>query len=138
MSPKLVRWTRLSLFLAIAAFLLGGPFAVQVLGKRTRWLRGWQMYGSRAGDWCFVHYHRYEGGGGRAALSRFETLGIAIGSPDWWHEREIRTIEQARSEGKRMCAELGAGTKLGFAMRCGARGRSWKVLTEDSGDVCGN
>ncbi len=137
MSPaRLVRLTRLLTFVVVAVFLIGAPFYVQVLGRETKWLRGWRMYSGHAADWCFVHYHRYERDGTKVPLRRLAALGIEPGSSAWREEREIRTPERARIEGKRLCRALGVGIRLGFSMKCGVGERAWNVLERDSGDVC--
>jgi hypothetical protein len=126
----------LVIFVAVAAFLIGGPFYVQVLGHESKWLRGWRMYGGRGGDWCFVHYFRYEPDGSTVPLDRFATLSIRKGSRAWYEAREIRTRDQALLEGKELCVRLGAGARVGFSMKCGDDGVAWNVLEQDSGDVC--
>ncbi len=135
-SVRLIRLARLSTFACVAAFLIGGPFYIQVLGRHSRWLRGWQMYGGRGSDWCFVHYYRDTGGGSRVPLPRFATLGIRVGSPQWQGAREIRTREQALLAGKELCQHLGVGARVGFSMKCGDGGQTWNVVERDSGDVC--
>jgi hypothetical protein len=137
MQPStLIHSMRFGLFVCVATFIVGGPFYVQVLGHHTMWLRGWQMYSATASDWCFVHYYRYAGDGARVPLVRLETLGVQSGTPGWYEERQIRTREQAESEGRRLCRRLGANAHVGFAMKCGDGKRAWQVLEEDSGDVC--
>lgn len=133
---KIVRLARLLTFVSVAAFLVGGPFCVQVLGRETKWLRGWRMYSGRAADWCFVHYYRYEADNTKVPLRRMATLGIELDSAAWREEREIRTREQALLEGERLCRALEPGARVGFSMKCGVNERAWNVLEPDSGNVC--
>lgn len=127
---------RLATFLCVAAVLVGGPFYVQVLGGKTRLVRGWKMYAGRATDWCFVHYVEIGAEGERTPLSRLDTLGIHPGSHDWNEQRVLRTRDEALLEGKRLCRALGAGARVGFSMKCGDGAQGWTLVEQDSGDVC--
>lgn len=130
------RWTRRLLFVAIAAWMLGGPIHRQVFDGDNQHLREWRMYGTRGGRVCRVLFEQQTPQGWER-VSRWEIEGF---DRDPWPPADRRMLDKKRDAvraGTRLCDRLGSDTVLRYRRRCGHVRRGWSAW-EVSEDLCGD
>ena len=126
-------------FVLAATFLFGGPLYKQVLHGKWKGVRGWTRYSHKGSKICLVRYHELLEGGERRQLSRIKLLGLdelRTEKRRWRHPaRELNSRDDALKAGEQLCRKLGPDARVGFSMVC-PRDKRWKVIEEDSGDIC--
>ena len=129
-----IPWPRAVAFLAIAAYIIAGPFYRQILHGRSEWFRPWVMYSGAGIDVCAIAWYSREADGDRL-LDRFDTLGYrAVDDAP----RSLRIISN-RNAGlviaAQLCDKLGDGTDLRAEGRCSTRG-GWQTAFNRSKNLC--
>jgi len=134
-SPRLLG-VRLTVFLALAAFICLGPAYRQVLGRRSDVLRHWTMFHGFGSQICDVRYFRHRADGESEAVDRFALLADAPATNDASGIRTIRGVERAEEIGTQLCERLPAGERdLRLIARCGSK-QGWKPASDGSRNLC--
>lgn len=133
---RLVVASRAVMFAVLAAYILLGPWLVQIRGVQHPLLRPWTMYsGVGVGmlDGAFVVEGRADG---PITHTPLEVLGLErypivafYAFPD-----RVLADEDLPRVAARFCARLGQGETLAFAGRVGTR-QGWRAIAMD--DLCG-
>lgn len=124
-------WLRAGLFASLTLWMLGGPFATQVLGLRVPYVKRWLMFIGYGTDICDV---RYLAGPKRTPVQRLETLGYEHRWEAPRKVRMLRDVDQARRQGREICRALGV-QELTMDCRCGGI-RGWKPQGDPEENLC--
>lgn len=124
MSPRPPRWRvglRAGLWLALTLWIVGGPFATQVLNLHVPAVKRWLMFIGYGKEICDVRYYL------PGEAEPVDRLGV-LGYPESWEaprgEKMLTDADHVRRQGRTLCRELGVDT-LHVQARCGAM-RGWK------------
>jgi hypothetical protein len=118
----------------VMAYLGLGPFVVQVLEVDTDFLPRWTMFNTGANPMCLVEYRAVDPDGSTTRVNRFDWLGITdpeLAPPD---VVLIRSPEQAREVGRKLCRER-PGADLRVVSRC-PRDGAWQVALAGEANLC--
>ena len=125
-------WLRGTVFFALAAIIVLGPFYRQVLGGDSEWFRAWRMFRGNSIGICDVRYERRTDQGDEP-IDRFAVLGY-----DVWAEapREIRSIRENKLDDvtRRICKAL-PGADVRVTARC-AQQSGWKTKRSPDRNAC--
>jgi len=125
------RRLRLSVFLAILAFMVGGPLAEQVFGLRSVVLRSWTMFSGMGLGVIDASFAIRQADGAFVPLDRFATLDA---SPDGKLKR-IESRDELASVIKRLCMAAGQGADIRASARQATRD-GWRIVWTDSQNAC--
>jgi len=122
---------RLLAFMAIAAFMIAGPAAEQVLGVQTAWLRSWTMFSAIGLGVIDVSFEIRRPDGALVPLDRFEMLG----APRNGRLKRIESRDELASVIKRLCAAAGQGADIRVRARQATRS-GWQTIHTDAENAC--
>lgn len=129
-----VRMIRVVVCVGAILLMVGGPFANQVLGYKTPWLRPWVMYRGVSLELCVPTYQASRDGV-VWIIDRYDALGHAN---KWEAPKAVRrlpTAEAVREQGWLICDTLDEGVALAVSAFCATREGWQDKLTGDS-DHC--
>lgn len=124
---------RALVFFGLLAFMNWGPFAEQVLGFESRYLRSWEMF-NKVFDVCDVRYAQIQGGA-EVPLDRYAYFGeIAKKSSNIGR---IDSVKEATTVGRTLCRKIGGDPDVRAWMSCPTRrGNGWKVEMRGETNLC--
>ena len=121
---------------ALAAFIVLGPFYRQVLHGEARYFRAWRMFQGLGKDLCDVRYLHRRPDGQTVGVDRYALLGVK--RPPYAPE-EVWKIEKAsgaESLGRRLCERLPPGERdLRRIARCGSD-KGWQSVDDGTRNLC--
>jgi hypothetical protein len=123
------RW-RLIAFVAIAAFMVGGPVAEQIGGLKSSYIRSWIMFSGPGIGLVDASFTIRQADGTFAKLDRFEMLG----EPRNGKMRRIGR-EELTEITARLCAAAGPGADIRVVARLAVR-RGWRTLDTGAQNAC--
>lgn len=124
---------RLAAFLVIAAFMIAGPAAEQVLGLRTKLLRSWTMFSEIGFGVIDASFAIRQPDGTLVPLDRFEMLG----APRDGKLKRIEDRAELASIIERLCAAAGQGADIRVSARQAGRD-GWRIVHADTRNACTN
>lgn len=122
---------RLGLFIAIAAFIVGGPVAVQMFGVRSPLVRSWIMFSTPGLGVVDASFARLQADGSLLPLDRFAMLGATRDGK----LRRIETREELASIARRLCDVAGPAADIRIVARQATRD-GWRIVEDGSASVC--
>jgi hypothetical protein len=126
---------RCVLFVLLAGWMNAGPLVKQVLRVKAPLMQQWVMFSGVSLDTCTVRYAEHTAEGGDEPLDRYEVLGVERGWDAPKSVRLVRTVEQARSIGQKMCRKLGPDADVRAFVRCATR-TGWKRELKGDENLC--
>jgi hypothetical protein len=121
-------------FVAIAAFMIGGPVAEQVFGLRTALIRSWIMFSAPGIGMIDVTFTMRQPDGTSVSLDRFALLNEPPDGP----LKRIETRKELAEVIGRLCAAAGPGADIHVVARQAIRKRKgWRRLHDGTENVCG-
>jgi hypothetical protein len=136
-APSWILVARGAIFIAAAAFIIGGPLARQVLGVKSAIARPWGMYGGFARDICAVELRERRPDGSERRLDRLSLLGYARPRDAPATVRRVTSAETARQQASTVCAALGPGRDVRLHLRCAERrGSGWSGIEAGEANRC--
>ena len=131
MVPKV----RALFMLVVAGFMLGGPFARQVLGIHHPYVRRWVMFSGYGSDICDMRLYTVAPDGDLEREDRCELLGYP-GCDDLPREMwRANTFTETKGQLRQICRDYEGDRELRAVVRCGAY-RGWKDRFEGAQDIC--
>jgi hypothetical protein len=123
------RW-RLIAFIAIAAFMVGGPVAEQIGGLRSPYIRSWIMFSAPGIGLVDASFTIRQADGSFARLDRFDALGEQ-------RDGKLRRInrDELTEIITRLCAAEGPGADIRVVARLAVR-KGWRTLEAGDQNVC--
>ncbi|MCB9759402.1 MAG: hypothetical protein H6739_06145 [Alphaproteobacteria bacterium] len=106
-------------FWALVLFMVGGPFARQVLRVNTPALRRWVMFSGYGKDVCEVRFFIPGEDGTVEPVDRCAVLGH---EDCWTAPRGVKVLEgldQVHRQAEQLCRKLGPEVDLRLISRCG-------------------
>ena len=125
-------WVRGTVFVALAAIIVLGPFDRQVLGGHSEWFRAWRMFRGNSIGICDVRYTQHTADGNEP-IDRFELLGY----PTWSDApRDLRSIRENKLDEvtRQICKAL-PGADVRVKARC-AEQSGWKKKRTPDRNAC--
>ena len=122
---------RLVAFTAIAAFMIAGPAAEQILGVQSPWLRSWTMFSAIGLGVIDASFEIRQSDGALIPLDRFEMLGAPRNGKLKW----IQNREELASVIKRLCTAAGQRADIRVRARLGTRS-GWQLIHTDAENAC--
>ena len=125
------RRIRLAVFIAIAAFMLTGPVAEQMLGTRSTFWRSWTMFSAIGLGLVDASFQTRQPDGTLRPLDRFATL-------DARRDRKVRRIvgaDELTTLIERLCQALGPEADLRVKARLAMR-QGWQIIRTDDRNAC--
>ena len=114
---------RALLFSGLVLWIVGGPFANQVLGFNIPGVRRWLMFIGYGKDICDVRYHLP---GQEQPVDRLRVLGF---DNDWdvpRRDKMLHDSDAVNRQGRELCKALNVDT-LHVQARCGVH-RGWRPI----------
>ena len=133
--PRHVLVPRTLLFVAVAAFIVGGPVWKQALGRPSRALFQWVMFSGFGTDVCDVRFFEVAEDGSRTRVDRYAVLGYDAKTDAPASVKKMKDLAAATSVGKRLCKKLPAGTDLRARVRCASRD-GWRQASKAEENLC--
>lgn len=125
------RRLRLAVFLAITAFMIGGPVAEQVFGLRSVVLRSWTMFSAIGLGVIDASFAIRQADGTLVPLDRFAMLEASQGGK----LRRIESRDELASIIKRLCSAVGQGADIRVRARQATRD-GWSMVWTDGENAC--
>lgn len=126
------RRLRLAAFLAIAAFIIGGPVAEQVFGLRSVVLRSWTMFSTIGLGVIDASFAIRQADGTFVPFDRFAVLDASRGGK----MKRIESRDELASVIERLCAAAGQGADIRVRARQATRD-GWDIVYTDDRNACG-
>lgn len=126
MREQTPRWQiglRAALWLGLVIWMVGGPFANQVLNQEVPGVKRWLMFIGYGKDICEV---RFLLPGQTEPVDRLKVLGYEHAWQAPRKDKMLATPEDVARQGRALCKELGVDA-LQVQGRCGAL-RGWKPI----------
>ncbi len=124
-------WGRAAAFVLIAGWILLSPAYVQILGRRSRFVRPWVMFRGSGVGLVDAEFYLRQPDGTLVPLDRFATLGYAGPSSAPDEVRRIRGEEGLRQATQSLAEALGTDADLRVRARLAGR-RGWVPLADPS------
>ncbi|MBL8584495.1 MAG: hypothetical protein JNL61_20010 [Rhizobiaceae bacterium] len=131
LSGKAGERLRLAVFVAIAAFIIGAPTAVQMFGARSSVLRPWIMFSTPGLGVVDASFMRMQADGTLRPLDRF----VMLGEPRDGRMRRIESRDELASIVKRLCDAAGPAADIRVKARQATRA-GWYPIEEATVNVC--
>ena len=125
------RRLRLVVFTAIAAFMICGPVAEQMLGARSKVIRSWIMFSVPGLGMIDVSFAIRQPDGSFAPLDRFALLE----EPRTGKLKRINKRKDLAAVIERLCAAAGPGADIRVEARQAVR-TGWNTLHTGARNVC--
>ena len=125
------RRLRLVVFTAIAAFMICGPVAEQMLGARSKVIRSWIMFSVPGLGMIDVSFAIRQPDGSFAPLDRFALLE----EPRTGKLKRINKRKDLATVIERLCAAAGPGAEIRVEARQAVR-TGWNKLHTGARNVC--
>lgn len=133
--PLRILLPRTATFLAVAAFIIGGPLWTQGLDRPSRVLSDWTMFSGYGLDVWAVRYLQASPDGTLIPLDRYALLGYGSKVLAPLKVQRVKDLEEATSLARKLCRVLPPGADVRMWLKK-PTATGWKQISRPKENLC--